>query len=77
MHFVCCSVSCQTMFRVVSDWLYSLGVIFGRDMNIIVLVFAKFFPIKHGTLFLFGNQGLLQHFMISVPSGSVLSLAVT
>ena len=33
MYFVCCSLSCQTMFRVVGDWLYSLSVVFGCDMN--------------------------------------------
>ena len=29
------------MFRVVSDWLYSLSVVFGRDMNAKVLVLLE------------------------------------
>ena len=62
MDFVCCSLSCQTMFRVVSDWLHSLSVFFGRVMNTDVLVLSKLFSTKPGsTVFFFANQELLQH----------------
>ena len=50
------------MFRVVSDWLCSLSVVFGRDMDTEVFVLSKLFPTKaEGTVFFFTNQELLQH----------------
>ena len=62
MYFVCCSLSCQTVFRLVSDWLNSLSVIFGRDMNAKVFVLSEFFPAtSEVTVLLLSNQELLQH----------------
>ena len=50
------------MFRVVSDWLYPLSVVLGRDMNVKVLVLSEPVPTKpEGTVFFFANQELLQH----------------
>ena len=43
MYFVCCSLSCQTMFRVMSDWLYSLSVVFDCDVNAKVFILSEFF----------------------------------
>ena len=34
------------MFRVVSDWLYSLSVVFGCDANTKVFVLSKLFSTK-------------------------------
>ena len=40
MYFICSGLSCQAMFRVVSNWLYSFSVVFRRDMNTKVLVLS-------------------------------------
>ena len=57
MYFNFRRLSCQAMFRVVSDWLHSLSVVLSRDMN------TKKSPIKpEGTVFYFANQELFQHF---------------
>ena len=62
MYFVCCCLSCQTVFHVISDWLYSFGVVIGCDMNAKVFVLAKLCSaIPEGTVFFFTNQELLQH----------------
>ena len=49
------------MFRVESDWLYSLNVVFCCDMNAKVFVLSKLFSAKpESTVFFFTNQDLLQ-----------------
>ena len=50
------------MFWVVSDWLHSVSVVFGCDVNAKVFVLSKLFSTKfEGTMFFFTNQELLQH----------------
>ena len=45
------------MFRVVSDWLFLISVVFGGDMNAKVFVLSKLFPAKcEGNVFFFANQ---------------------
>ena len=43
MCFVCCSLSCQALFRVMSDWLHPLSVVFGCDVNAKVFVLSELF----------------------------------
>ena len=62
MYFACCSLSCQTVFRVVSDWLNSLSVVFGCDANAKVFVSSESFSAKpEVTVLLLSDQELLQH----------------
>ena len=62
MHFTRSSLSCQTVFRVVSDWLCSFSVILCCDKNTKVFVLVKLFSAKsEGFVFFFANQELLQH----------------
>ena len=62
MYFVCCSLSCQTVFHVVGDWLNSLSVIFGCDVSAKVFVLSEFFSAKPKvTVLLLSNQELMQH----------------
>ena len=45
------------MFRVTSDWLHSLNVVFPGDVNTKVFVLSKLFSTKpEGTVFFFTNQ---------------------
>ena len=49
------------MFRVESDWLYSLSVVFRRHMNAKVLVLSKLLHTISGSTVFFFGQELLQH----------------
>ena len=72
MYFVRSSLSCQTVFHVVSDWLYSFGVVFGCDMDAKVFVLSEFLSAKpEDTAFFFTNQDCCYtEFMTSAPSRS-------
>ena len=75
MYFICSSLAYQAMFRVVSNWLYSLSVVFRRDTNTKVLVLSKPFPTKSGRIvFFFADQELLQHRVHGI--GSFRELAI-
>ena len=69
MYFACCSLSCQTVYRVVSDWLNSLSVVFGCDTNAKVFVLSELFSAKpEVTVLLLSDPELLQHGIHSFDS---------
>ena len=62
MYLTRSSLSCQTMFRFMSDWLYSFSVVLRCDTNTKIFVLLKLFPTKpERIVFFFDNQELLQH----------------